>query len=107
MAQRFSKAEKRKFYDSGDWRRLRRRVLEFDKYECQLCKEQGQYKKAEIVHHVKHVEDYPELRLSWYYIEDGEEHRNLISVCRDCHESKCHPERLRMNDTKPLNVERW
>lgn len=102
-----NREDKKKFYDSRDWRRLRKAVLEFDKCECQICKERGEYVKAIIVHHVKHVEDCPELKLSWYYIEDGQERRNLISVCRDCHETVCHPERLRVNDAKPLSIERW
>ncbi|MPN43819.1 hypothetical protein SDC9_191380 [bioreactor metagenome] len=42
-----------------------------------------------------------------YYIdEQGIKQRNLISVCKDCHENVCHPERMR--ELKVVNVpERW
>ena len=97
------------FYISADWQRVRREVLKADKYECQICKRKGRYTKAIIVHHVNHLKDKPEWSLKKTYIdENGKEKRNLISVCRDCHETECHPERLRQYRTEePLTVERW
>jgi 5-methylcytosine-specific restriction endonuclease McrA len=59
-----------------------------DNHECQICKRKGRYRRADIVHHVKHLKDRPDLALS---IWDGEE-RQLVSVCRQCHED-LHPER--------------
>lgn len=95
------------FYLSKEWRHLRREVLKADKFECQLCKTKGIYTKATTVHHVNHLEKHPELGLEKYYKDDnGNKKRNLISVCKDCHEMICHPERLR-HTKKPLNDERW
>lgn len=96
------------FYQTKEWRKLRKKVLEADKYECQICKEKGKHEKANHVHHVNHLEYHPELALEEYYIDDkGEKKRNLISVSKECHETVCHPERLRWKTKKPLNEERW
>ena len=98
-----------RFYDTTEWRHLSARILRSDKYECQLCKARGRYTPAKLVHHVNHVRDYPSLALSEFYINaDGVKERNLISVCKDCHETVCHPDRIR----KPSNAgscfpERW
>lgn len=94
------------FYQSKEWRRLRRDVLSADKFECQFCKAKGKYTRATHVHHVKHLDDFPELALEKYYPDNGVQKRNLMSVCKDCHETVCHPERLR-HTKKPLNDERW
>lgn len=62
-----------------------------------------------MVHHVNHVKRRPELALDMFYLDsDGQRKRNLISVCRWCHENVCHPERLR-KETKPrfTTEERW
>lgn len=106
---RYKKLKERKgFYESKEWRALRKEILRADKYECQICKLKGKYTKANTVHHVKHLEDYSELGLEKYYTdENGEQQRNLISVCKDCHETVCHPERLRWNKKEELNEERW
>ena len=76
-----------------------------DNHECQICKRKGRYRRADIVHHVKHLKDRPDLALS---IWDGEE-RQLVSVCRQCHED-LHPERTvryRYGKTvKPITEER-
>ena len=95
------------FYISKEWRRLRQDVLKADKYECQFCKVNGKYTKATTVHHVNHLDKHPELALEKYYTDNnGNVKRNLISVCKDCHETVCHPERLR-HTKEPLNEERW
>lgn len=97
------------FYDSPEWRHKRAAVLKADRWECQTCKARGHYTRAIIVHHVKHLEDHPELALCDVYTDaDGTEHRQLISVCRDCHETVCHPERLRHTAAaSPVTSERW
>lgn len=76
------------FYDSAEWKRIRKQVLELDHHECQVCRAKGLYTHATIVHHVKHLEDHWELRNQIY---DGEG-RQLISVCAECHNA-LHPER--------------
>lgn len=91
------------FYWSGTWKKKRAEVLEFDHYECQLCKTKGIYTKATTVHHVKHLKDRPDLALS---IFDGKE-RQLVSLCDSCHNS-VHPEKLRKCvESEPMTVERW
>lgn len=84
------------FYLSKEWQKVRLKVLASDKCECQCCKEHGRYRRATTVHHVKHLDKHPELALSKYYTDaDRVIHKNLISVCKECHETVCHPERLR------------
>ena len=97
------------FYDSSEWKRKRREILERDHFECYHCRARGRYTCAVIVHHVRHLEDAPELALSDTYTDGrGAVHRQLISVCRDCHETVCHPERLRRTATpEPVTAERW
>ncbi len=95
------------FYLSKEWRHLRQEVLSADKYECQHCKAKGKYTRATHVHHVNHLDKHPELALEKYYTDSsGNTKRNLISVCKDCHETVCHPERL-THSKPPLNEERW
>lgn len=71
------------FYHSVRWTRKRREILARDHYACVLCRQQGKYKRADTVHHVKHLKDAPELALT---------NENLISLCAACHD-KQHPER--------------
>ena len=94
------------FYSCMPWMMKRAEVLRLDHFECQLCKEKGRYRKAKIVHHVKHLRERPDLALSIY---DGEE-RQLVSLCKQCHE-KMHPEHMRQysygKKKEPVTVERW
>lgn len=96
-----------RFYFWPEWRDdLRPRVLKLDRYECQLCKARGRYSRAEIVHHVKHLRDRPDLALSIWDPDTGE--RQLVSVCKTCHEQE-HPEALTRYEPKrePVTAERW
>ena len=95
------------FYTSSAWLNLRDEVLREHKYECQECKKRGFYTKANHVHHVQYVIKHPRLALSKTYIFQGKEYKNLIPVCKKCHETVCHPERLRWNAKEPLTEERW
>ena len=96
------------FYVSSEWRQLAAAVLRDDCRNCQIC---GKANAADLVHHVRHVKRFPQLALSRYYVdEDGTQQRNLISVCRGCHEAVCHPERMRKPTAKPeafATAERW
>lgn len=96
------------FYVSSAWQKAREEVLREYHYECQECKKRGKYTKAVIVHHVKHLKEFPELALSKTYIDtNGKERIQLKPVCKECHEYVEHPERLRWNKKKPLTEERW
>ena len=94
------------FYSWKPWKRLRESVLRLDNRECQLCKAKGKYRKAVVVHHVKHLKDRPDLAMSIY---DGDE-RQLVSVCKQCHE-ELHPERTVRyryeKKTEAVTTERW
>ncbi len=94
------------FYSWRKWRRLRAEVRKLDNNECQLCKAKGRYRRGTIVHHVKHLQDRPDLALSIWDPDTGE--RQLITVCKDCHEAE-HPESLRQFKPakQPVTVERW
>ena len=94
------------FYQLAEWKRLREKVLRMDHYECQLCKAKGRHRRGQIVHHIKHLKDRPDLALSMW---DGDE-RQLITVCKQCHEES-HPEsqrQYRMSEQEGfVNEERW
>ena len=62
-------------YDSK-WRKLREMKLKSDPL-CEWHLEKKEYVKATLVHHIKEVESYPELRLVM---------ENLWSSCYICHE---------------------
>ena len=102
-----------RFYCSTKWQRIRDKVMRLDHYECQLCKSKyHRIRKASMVHHVHHLEDYPNLALEIY---DEEGPRNLISLCNSCH-NEVHPEKqikfkkiieAKIKSIQNLNPERW
>lgn len=94
-----------KFYKSKEWRQVKDEVLKEQKHECQECLRQGKITIADTVHHVQFVRKWPELALSKYYVYNGKQYRNLIAVCRECH-NKLHPEKS-FKKKEPLNSERW
>lgn len=106
LAGLIQEGRKHLFYSWPEWLRLREEVLALDYYECQRCKARGRYSRAVLVHHVKHLEERPDLALSIRDPDTGE--RQLISVCRQCHD-ELHPEALRKfpNRRRPLTAERW
>lgn len=71
------------FYKTTKWKRKRKQILKRDGYLCVECKRYGRMREATTVHHIKELEDYPEL---------GVEESNLESLCRECHNKK-HPEK--------------
>lgn len=85
------------FYHTGRWITKRRAILQRDHNQCQHCRAKGRYTKADTVHHLKHLRDYPELALT----DD-----NLISVCENCHENIYHPEKHKKKN-KTVTPERW
>lgn len=65
------------FYHKPAWRRVRLLALQRDNYLCQECMRRKKITPATEVHHIKELEDYPEL---------GLELDNLESLCWQCHE---------------------
>lgn len=91
MAEYKTKEQKRAFYDSVLWKRLRKEVKKRDQNECQICKREGRVviddpnarsrkvdrKKIQlIVHHIKEIEEHPDL---------AADIDNLETVCVNCH----------------------
>ena len=95
-----------KFYKGIAFRHLKEEVLQEQHYECQECKKQGKITKADTVHHVQFVRKHPSLALSKYYTYKGKQYRNLIAVCKACH-NKLHPEKRKFKAKEQLNEERW
>jgi len=106
-----TREQKRKFYDSKQWKQLREEVKKRDNYECQECKRQGKvfidtYEYSEsakrkkiklVVHHIKELENYPELAL---------EMDNLETICVDCH-NKEHGRVFERKPNKWEHDEKW
>lgn len=102
-----------KFYKSTDWKDMREQILMRDKYVCQFFKgsfeqyghtpNQISLMRANTVHHIKPIKEYPELCL---------DSNNLISLSHDAHEIiEGRADRLKDWNEKqkkpPLTKERW
>ena len=72
-------------YQSQDWKKKRQIILKRQNYLCAECKKYGRLCEAVEVHHIKHVDEYPELAF-----DDA----NLIALCKACH-NKQHPEKAK------------
>jgi len=86
-----AKGDIRLFYRTWIWQKTAERIKKRDKHRCVRCWKNGVYKdgrligfykKAELVHHKKHLREHPELALR----DD-----NLESLCEECHRKE-HPE---------------
>ena len=105
-----------RFYKSKEWIALKNKIPKENHYECAECRKHGVITRHDdggrllsTVHHVCHVRDHPELALSEWYKDysTGKLERNLIPVCKACH-NKLHPEKIkRVNQDKFVNDERW
>lgn len=104
LLQLIAQGQEYKFYSWTEWRHLRLEVLKLDRWECQKCKRRGRYRRASVVHHIKHLRQRPDLALS---VWDGEA-RQLESLCKRCHEEE-HPESQRQFSPPcaPVTEERW
>ena len=65
-----------KGYKDSKWKHKRITILKRDEYKCRECTRYGKTIEATTVHHIRPLEDYPELAL---------DSRNLISLCASCH----------------------
>lgn len=70
-------------YTRAKWDRKRKAILKRDQYRCVECRKYGRITEAALVHHIKPLEDYPELAF---------DNNNLESLCIRCHNQK-HPEK--------------
>lgn len=107
MAEYKTKEQKKTFYGGKEWSSLRLEALERDNYECQQCKREGlvtidsiktEGEKKQIVlnvHHIKEIEDHPELALELDNLETlCVFHHNLI------HDKGFKPQELKWDDEK-------
>lgn len=67
----------KKFYDSGEWKKVRKSVLERDFYTCQECGRPD----CNTVHHIKPI---TEMNITNPLITLNP--NNLETICRDCHD---------------------
>lgn len=75
-----TREERREFYNSSEWRSLRRQALERDHYECVWCREEGKVTTENLeVDHIKELEFYPEFALDL---------DNLRTLCKECHNKR-------------------
>ena len=70
-------------YNDKKWKAKSKAILRRDNYECRECRKYGRIRTATTVHHIKHVDEFPELAF---------DNDNLISLCSACH-NKQHPEK--------------
>ncbi|HHY72691.1 MAG TPA: HNH endonuclease [Bacillus bacterium] len=100
--------QKRTFYKSSGWEKLRQEALKRDNYECKECKRlghvhvdskkiDGERKSIELnVDHIKEIETHPELAL---------ELDNLQTLCIRHHNEK--HGRFSKKENKWTHDERW
>jgi 5-methylcytosine-specific restriction enzyme A len=98
-----------KFYKSKEWRKLRLKAIQRDKFECQHCKSKGKVTTRQTinkygkptkmeVNHIKPVRTHPHLAL----VLD-----NLEYLCIDCHNIADGKDELIKTVPKFINEERW
>ncbi|MEW4223147.1 HNH endonuclease [Rossellomorea marisflavi] len=104
-----TESQKKKFYRSKEWKRVRQQALDRDNRECQVCKrmgrvfldsvkEPGKKKKVRLnVHHLKEIADYPGLALDL---------DNLETVCIK-HHNKEHDRNFARRTKSIWNDEKW
>lgn len=94
-----------KFYKSKKWKQKKEKILREFHNECAWCRKKGKISEAETVHHIQFVKKYPSLALSEFYTYQGEQHRNLVPLCHDCHDM-AHG-RMKYQKREQFNEERW
>lgn len=76
-----AKEQTNPFYKTAKWRRKRAAILRRDGYRCVECRKYGRATAATQVHHIRELEESPELAFA---------DANLESLCGACHNRK-HP----------------
>ncbi|MEG0166191.1 HNH endonuclease signature motif containing protein [Anaerorhabdus sp.] len=89
-----------KVYKQRYWTNLiRPTVMKRCNNECSICKSKGKHTKANYVHHIKELKQYP---------ENAYDLNNLIAVCWDCHEEIHERFKYKLKkENVELNDERW
>jgi 5-methylcytosine-specific restriction enzyme A len=91
-----TKEDKRRFYNSGAWSRIRLEALARDRYECIWCRDKGRVTTKEHVtlevDHILEIETHPEKALDL---------ENLRVLCRKCHNLRHN--RLQFRPQKKVN----
>lgn len=96
-----------RFYHDKTWVKLSKRVRNEQHNECYYCRRRGKYSPARLVHHIYHIEEYPEHAYKRYYTDaNGVPHINLVAVCHNCHEEQ-HGRGIYAKRKHFTNVERW
>ena len=106
-----------RFYQTVEWRSLRAEIMHKHHNECYKCRQYGKITKADTVHHVYHLRDYPEYGLSEEIYIDAKKIINLIPLCNSCHNIE-HPEKFNryknkknngnsIKNKKNINIEKW
>lgn len=86
------------FYkDDRTWRSLALEIIRINHNECAMCRQQGKYTPAKLVHHIKPLRQAPELA----YDRD-----NLMPLCHDCHE-RIHERGAYSKRQGYRNTEKW
>ena len=101
-----------RFYKTPEFLHLRPDVIAAAHGECEDCraKSPSEVTPATCVHHDKPVKLFPELALSWYWIDNkGRKHKQLWALCEDCHNRR--HDRFGYGPGKPVSLpltpERW
>lgn len=97
MTEYKTKEQKRKFYKSSAWNKLRKVALDRDNNECQECKRAGRVSKGQNVHHIKEIYYHPELAM---------ELDNLETLCINCHNNE-HDRTFGSNKEEEWPDEKW
>ena len=79
------------YYQSKRHRDWRQKVLRRAGYLCEECARYGRKTPATVAHHIKTVEEYPELKT---VVSNGR------ALCAACH-NKYHPEKAEKKDPPP------
>lgn len=67
------------YYKSSKWKRLAKRAMIRDNYQCQISKRYGKNVPAKVVHHIYPVEHFPEYAYSlWNLICLSEAEHNRV-----------------------------
>ena len=86
--------ETHSFYLSSKWKAKRNSILHRAGYLCEICKRYGRLTEATTVHHIKHLDEFPEFALV---------DSNLIALCDSCH-NKQHPEKAKSCTGRGKNI---